>query len=127
MNTKTFGTRLRDLRQSRNITLRDLANALNISHSALGNYELGNREPNMLTIRNIADYFDVSLDYLFGNTDNPKLISSLDVLYGASFSSERELANLIEVLTESEKQAAISYVKFLIEQRNQNFQNKSTP
>ena len=46
---------------------------LNISQNAISQYETGSREADYKTLVAIADYFDVSLDYLFGRTDNPDI------------------------------------------------------
>ncbi|MBQ7883795.1 MAG: helix-turn-helix transcriptional regulator [Phascolarctobacterium sp.] len=72
---------LQDLREDRDITRKDLANALNISISALGMYEQGRREPNIDMLIKMADYFDVPIDLLVGrsykNDNNQLLIEAL--------------------------------------------------
>jgi Predicted transcriptional regulators len=65
-----FGTRLRQLREEKKITQKELAKYLNISDRVVGYYETNNRFPkdeNML--KKLADFFDVSIDYLIGCTD----------------------------------------------------------
>jgi len=63
-----FAEVLKLLRQEKGFSQRELAKELNISHSTLGMYEVGKREPDHNTLRRIADYFDVSLDYLLGRS-----------------------------------------------------------
>lgn len=63
-----FPERLQELRENRLISRKDLAIALNITVSALGMYERGQREPNMDMLIKIADYFNVSTDFLIGRT-----------------------------------------------------------
>ena len=46
---------------------------LNMSQNTISQYETGTREASYDTLIAIADYFDVSLDYLLGRTDNPKI------------------------------------------------------
>ena len=46
---------------------------LNISQNAISQYETGAREAGYDTLVAIADYFDVSIDYLLGRTENPKV------------------------------------------------------
>lgn len=61
-----FGIRLEDLRTERGLTREEMANMLNISYSAYTNYENAKREPNFETIVKLADFFQVSVDYLLG-------------------------------------------------------------
>jgi len=67
----TFGMRLRQLRQEKKLRQRDLAKKLGITESAYGYYEQGRREPSYETLQQLADFFDVSVDWLLGRTDDP--------------------------------------------------------
>jgi transcriptional regulator with XRE-family HTH domain len=64
--------RIKELRTERGITQADLAKILKISDRAVGHYENGDREPDYSTLLKIADYFDVSIDYLLGVSDIKK-------------------------------------------------------
>ncbi len=64
-----FGNRLKELRSYKDINQLEIANHLGISRQAYGKYENENRQPDYNTLVKIADYFDVSLDYLLGRTD----------------------------------------------------------
>ena len=76
-----FARILQDLREDRDISRKDLALALNISVSTLGMYEQGRREPNIDMLIKMADYFDVSIDFLVGrsykNENNEILVEAL--------------------------------------------------
>ena len=72
-STNITGIRLRNLRRSRKLLLRDVANDLKISSSTLGNYETCNRSPNIEILNELARYYNVSLDYIVGNTDIPNI------------------------------------------------------
>lgn len=61
-----FSEILQDLREDRDISRKEMASYLNISLSTLGMYEQGRREPNIEMLIRIADYFNVSLDFLVG-------------------------------------------------------------
>lgn len=61
-----FSIRLSELRKSNKISQNELAKAIKIGRSTLANYEQGIREPSFDTLKRIADYFDVDLDYLIG-------------------------------------------------------------
>ena len=59
-------TRLVELRKNLRLTQSDLAKALNVTQAAVGNWELGKREPDNTTLLLLADFFRVSVDYLLG-------------------------------------------------------------
>lgn len=64
--------KIRDLREDRDLKQRELAAYLNCSQRAYSNYELGQRDiPTDVLIR-LADFYNVSIDYLLGQTKNPK-------------------------------------------------------
>ncbi|OAT71307.1 helix-turn-helix domain-containing protein [Parageobacillus thermoglucosidasius] len=67
----TFGKRLRFLRKKRNMTQKDLADRFNLGESTIGMYERDEREPSFEFVRQLADFFNVTTDYLLGRTDNP--------------------------------------------------------
>lgn len=51
------------------MTQRQLADVINLSPSTIGMYESGRRDPDSATLRKLAEYFGVSVDYLLGRTD----------------------------------------------------------
>lgn len=64
--------RIRDLREDHDLKQRQIAEYLNCSQRVYSNYELGQRDiPTDVLIR-LAQYYDVSVDYLLGLTPNPK-------------------------------------------------------
>lgn len=63
-----FGTILKKLREEKNITQKDLSKYLGVSDRSVGYYETGQRTPPPDIIEKIADFFDVSVDYLLGRT-----------------------------------------------------------
>jgi transcriptional regulator with XRE-family HTH domain len=67
---ESFSERLKALRQEKNVTQRAIANHLNITDTAYGFYEQGKNYPNMDILIKLADYFEVSLDYLVGRSQN---------------------------------------------------------
>ncbi|MBQ6568803.1 MAG: helix-turn-helix transcriptional regulator [Clostridia bacterium] len=64
--------RLKELRKQRHISQTKLAIDLDLNQNAISRYETGDREADYKTLIKIADYFDVSIDYLLGRTDDPK-------------------------------------------------------
>lgn len=67
-----FGQNLKKLRTSKNLSQSKLSKILGISSSTIGMYEQGRRFPDQTILTKIADFFDVSTDYLLGrNLQNP--------------------------------------------------------
>ncbi|MBQ8324283.1 MAG: helix-turn-helix transcriptional regulator [Clostridia bacterium] len=65
--------RLKQLRTERGISQVRLAMELSVSQHTVSRYETGEREADYAMLIRIADYFDVSVDYLLGRTDDPKV------------------------------------------------------
>lgn len=63
--------RLKELRQKRHITQLKLAMDLNMNQNSISRYENGDREADYKTLIMFADYFNVSVDYLLGRTNDP--------------------------------------------------------
>ncbi len=67
-----FSTRLKLLRETKEISTQKLADALGLkSKGSITQFEKGMNLPSFSTLIALADYFDVSLDYLVGRSDNP--------------------------------------------------------
>lgn len=65
--------RLKELRKARGISQQKLATDLSTNQNTISRYETGEREPGIWELIKIADYFHISIDYLVGRTDNPKM------------------------------------------------------
>lgn len=65
--------RLREVRKSKGISQLKLSLDLNMSQNTISRYETGDREPGIIELIKIADYFNISVDYLLGRTDNPHM------------------------------------------------------
>lgn len=63
--------RLKELRKSKGISQLKLALDLNTNQNTISRYETGEREPGIHELIMIADYFNVSLDYLLERTNDP--------------------------------------------------------
>ena len=61
--------RIRDLREDRDITQKEIARILNCSQQVYSNYELGQRDIPTDVLIKLADFYKVSIDYLLGRTD----------------------------------------------------------
>lgn len=75
---KTLSNRLKSLRKEKGLTLEQMATDLGTTKVTLSRYENGIREPKGETLNLIANYFNVSIDYLFARTDNRNSLSNED-------------------------------------------------
>ncbi len=67
-----FGERIRKLREEAGINQPKFAEILNVKTATINRYENDVREPEYATLIKIADFFNVSTDYLLGRTENRK-------------------------------------------------------
>lgn len=61
-----FSLQLKELRMNKRLSQRELASIFKVSTGTVGNWEVGTREPDFNTLIKLANYFDVSVDYLLG-------------------------------------------------------------
>ena len=64
--TSEFPKRLRKLREKRRMSRKALGELCGLSKNIIGQYERGEREPTIRSLEKIADFFEVSTDYLLG-------------------------------------------------------------
>ena len=69
------GERLKELRVNARYSQKQLAELCETTQATIGRYEMGVAEPPFQKLLWYADFFNVSLDYIFGRTDNPKGMS----------------------------------------------------
>ena len=70
-DNEKVGMRLKELRKQRGVTQQEIANALNLTRGAYTNIENGSRETNFKVLSKLADYFNVTTDYLLGKSNVP--------------------------------------------------------
>lgn len=68
--------RLRSVREQRNLSQKQVADYLGITSQAYGYYERGERNPGSDNLRKLANYFDVSVDYLLGRDQDQNQINN---------------------------------------------------
>ena len=66
-----FPERLKSIRERNHLKQCVLSELCGLNRNAIKLYELGKAEPTRKSLENIADYFDVSIDYLLGRSDYP--------------------------------------------------------
>lgn len=84
-----YGNRLKELRKEQNITQSNLAKILNVTQDSISLWEKNKRVPDTQYIVQLADYFNVSADYLLGRSDD---FGSVNVPSDVELSSEEQYA-----------------------------------
>lgn len=109
--------RLRKLRESKNITQKEMSDFLGVDRTTYVKYETGSSEPNFLTLAKLADYFNVTTDYLLGREDVKKTPPSDDEGVGMALQGRPELAELIDCLSQlddDQLRSAKDYLDFIL-------------
>lgn len=109
-----FKERLKELRKINRITQKELAEHLGFTHVAVTKWENGQREPDFSTVVKLAQFFNVSTDYLLGKTDEPSTIIanekiSVPVQYEDVLVA---LNNDGEELTQFDIEQIVNFIKF---------------
>lgn len=92
--SEIFSERLTGLRQQHNETSRDLARALDVSFSAISNYQLGKRTPDIVFLQKVARHYNVSTDYLLGLSDTKSTEQDMKIACELTGLSEKSMENL---------------------------------
>lgn len=69
--SSSFSERVKKLRIENGLSQRKLSEMIGMSETGIQNYELKTRTPTMEALTRLADFFDVSTDYLLGRSDDP--------------------------------------------------------
>ena len=110
-NNMKFGETLKNLRDIKGITQKDLAEYLEVSRATVAGYETKNHQPDYEKLEKIARYFDVSIDYLLTG----------DTLYEINIRKhpinerllDAEVLTIYKSLSTDMKQDALKYLKLL--------------
>lgn len=109
-----FSEILKELREKKGFTQKQLAEALYLSKTAVSQYENGTHTPSIETLIKLADIFDVSIDYLLGRTVIPVTFSALK----KSFTHNENIDDFIGMLLSLDYQhrtdllKQMNYIKF---------------
>lgn len=71
MSKLSYSERLKKCRNKRKLTQEQLSSLLKFNRSTYAKYETGENQPDYDTLQKLADFFEVSTDYLLGRTDDP--------------------------------------------------------
>ena len=110
------GRKLKNLREKKGLLQKELGDKLNISASTIGMYEQDRRDPDFETLKKIANFFNVTTDYLLDNINNTdmdeelkekealkKLLQKTGFMAGDEDLTDEELERLIEFVNANKK------------------------
>ena len=100
---------LKQLRSQRGISQQQLATILGLSQQSINKYENHNIEPDIETLRRIADYCETSVDYIVGHTDIRRRIEQTEA-YELN-ETEQNLIDSFRDLTSEQRQCILMTVK----------------
>lgn len=103
-----LGNRLKELRTSKKMTQDDMANLLNIKRQTYSAYERGISFPDINSVSYMADFFNVSVDYILGKTDIPTVPTP---------EQNNEFSEALKDFSEEERHQIENYIKFIKSQR----------
>ncbi|GGE58368.1 helix-turn-helix domain-containing protein [Priestia taiwanensis] len=104
-----LGENLRRLRKQEGLTMKELGQKLHLAESTISGYEIGNRTPDYETLGRIADFFEVSIDYLLGRSTDKELINNPELglwfkdIQDASPEKQEELRKFWDFINMKEK------------------------
>lgn len=95
-----FAERLKRLREEHSLSTRALGEIIGTSNATISRYETGKRDPDLILVHNMAQYFGVTIEYLCGEDINP---------------NEENLLKMYSKLSDESKTDAIKYITYLLE------------
>jgi transcriptional regulator with XRE-family HTH domain len=112
----TFGQRLKQLREEKELSQQELAKLFSLSQSTIAYYELDKKQPSQKTLQRLAEFFGCTVDYILGRTDirNPDQPDE-DII---------AFLRAAEGLTEDEKREVLAYIEFRKAQRRKAAEEK---
>jgi len=104
--------RLKELREERALTQKEVADAIGGTQSNLGKWEKGKTQPPADMVAKLADFFEVSMDYLLGRSDDLGNVTVQNAPLSLS-QSEKELLRLFNSLPAPMQTLSISMLRTL--------------
>lgn len=118
----TFGQRLLNLLYEHDISQKQLAIELNIASTTMNGYVNNRREPDFKILKQIANYFHVSTDYLLGNDSSDFMDSSPPLLTN----HEIQVLYYYRALNPEQKEVADGLLKLMYKQNTSTAPNTSS-
>lgn len=109
---REIGDTLANLRREKGIGQKEMASLLNLSVGTISNYENGVHSPDLNTLCRLADFFDVTSDYLLGRTEYrcpPEILGR----YVALDYTAQDIINTVLSLDENTQTSIVDFVKYM--------------
>ena len=112
----SFNERLKDLRIEKRLTQEELANAFYLNKSSISRYERGQQVPELELLQKISEFFQVSTDYILGNSDirNPYESKQEEKVEGTNIDLWLSKTDGYKELPEEDREKIIEYAKFML-------------
>lgn len=110
-----IGKKIKELREIKQITQEELAKYLGVAPQTVYKYEKEINEPDLKTTSKIAEYFNVTTDYLLGRTDIPDMLNE-PIQIAASMKDGLDISDM----DEDEKKFINDFVKMVRKKNNNN-------
>lgn len=113
--------RLKELRQEKKISQKDLAEIIGVPQSSIGFFESGDRVPNLRNLEKLAKYFNVSTDYLLGISNIRAKAEVVKVKSMAKYFKDpfvMEIMEDVQELSDEGKEEVMKYIEY-IQSKNQ--------
>jgi transcriptional regulator with XRE-family HTH domain len=124
-----LGDILSELREDRGLTQRELSKILHTSNSSISAYEIGQRIPSIDILIKLAEFFDVTTDYLLGISPSPLSPSVLsdELIRGTTIASVIEMLKAFTPEQSAAIMLIIEQMKFYTDVAGRTRQRKGKP
>ena len=110
--------RLLELREERNLSQLDIADAINTSRTNIGRWEKGTNEPSSSALIALADYFECSIDYLLGREDDfGNIVIRNDKTTATLTADEQSLLDTFRKLNTKNRMHVAAYAEVRLEEQ----------
>ncbi|MDF1511055.1 hypothetical protein Gp_49 [Bacillus phage vB_Bacillus_1020A] len=113
-----YGDRLKKLRENKKLSQQQLADILKINRSTYARYELSQTQPDFEILKSIADYYEVTIDYILGHKSEIVELEYYKNKIATEFPDIDLMFKDMESLTAEDMKEVYEYIKFKKSQRN---------
>lgn len=104
--------RIRELRKAKKVTMKELGNMIGVAESTMSLYETGKRKPDPETLSRLADYFNVSVDYLLGRDEGQSQTAP-----SPADRQRRDVEAMLRAMSDADLEKVYDYVRFVAQNK----------